>query len=118
MKLPLGLGFSLRKAENTMDLSGPVKAEPRIEVAAIDPNLEGNDLSYERAVDDMGLADGSSGKKRKVFPHHITSVLRNLYKTGMIGVGIQYSTLIDTACERTGLSRAQVKVRTDRVRYE
>lgn len=96
-----------------MDLSGPVKAEPRIEMTAIDPNMEGSDLSFERAADDLGLVEGSSGKKRKVFPHHITSVLRNLYKSGMIGVGIQYSSQIDTACERTGLSRAQVKVCAD-----
>ena len=95
-----------------MDLvSGTVKTEPRPEMA-VEPTYDGSDISFERGPDDMAIqGDGGSGKKRKVFPHHITSELRSLYKSGMIGVGIQYSTLIDTACDRTGLSKAQVKVR-------
>ena len=57
--------------------------------------------------------ESSTGKKRKVFPYHITSELKSLYRSGMIGVGVQYSSLIDAACQRTGLSKAQVKVRID-----
>ena len=92
-----------------MDLPGTVKTETIPDMSG-DPSLEGGDISFERGSDDLGTGDGGSGKKRKVFPYHITSELRSLYKAGMIGVGIQYSSLIDAACERTGLSRAQVKV--------
>ncbi len=92
-----------------MDLSEAVKTEPTSDMVG-DPSLEGGDISFDRGTDEMGQGEGGSGKKRKVFPYHITSELRSLYKSGMIGVGIQYSSLIDAACERTGLSRAQVKV--------
>ena len=76
-----------------------------------------NDHVNERGPEDTGQGELSSGKKRTVFPYHITSELRSLYKGGMTGVGIQYSSLIDAACERTGLTRAQVKVSNSTCRY-
>ena len=81
---------------------------------------EGDERLLEDSMEDTsGITGGSGGapvggeggKKRKVFPFHITSELKSLYRSGMIGVGVQYSSLIETACIRTGLSKAQVKVR-------
>ena len=103
------LGFFTRKAKTAMALSETVKIEPKTDMIS-DPSGEAGDLSYDGRTEELGPGDGGTGKKRKVFPYHITSELKGLYKSGMIGVGIQYSSLIDTACERTGLSRAQVKV--------
>lgn len=70
------------------------------------------DAVQEKTLDEQsGQGEPIPGKKRKVFPYHITSELKSLYRSGMIGVGVQYSSLIEAACQRTGLTKAQVKVR-------
>ena len=75
------------------------------------PVLPPGDLNQDRVLEEPSQGEPvAETKKRKVFPFHITSELRNLYRSGMVGVGVQYSSLIDAACQRTGLSKAQVKV--------
>ena len=80
-------------------------------MAPTEAATSGQDRLVDDSIDQQDASEHGVGKKRKVFPYHITNELRSLYKAGMIGVGVQYSNLIDAACDRTGLSKSQVKVK-------
>lgn len=80
-------------------------------VVATEATIAGQDRLADDSIDQQDASEHGVGKKRKVFPYHITNELRSLYKAGMIGVGVQYSSLIEAACDRTGLSKSQVKVK-------
>ena len=87
---------------------GPTEGTVESDERCLDESME--DAGGITGLSGEATGGGEGGKKRKVFPFHITSELKSLYRSGMIGVGVQYASLIETACIRTGLSKAQVKV--------
>ena len=44
------------------------------------------------------------------FSESVLSELNNFYNGGMSGIGCQYESMIELACQKTGLSDLQVKV--------
>ena len=85
-----------------------VKIIARVPIIA----METNESENESMVDDhseAGIDSASSGRVRP-FSDATVAALRAYHKKGMVGIGRNYSSVIEVAASETGLSVEQVKV--------